>query len=142
MPNHHSEDAFQRYQKKQPYIDTFVHGVGGGQHEIGVKRVLSTLAQRFPKIYMQVGKEQGLTFVNKFDDVFLAALAIDCTLKHWQLKNALKHVSCITGCDVSCSPKLLSSVANDTFVPRAGKYRHEMRTKNPNCTLLLAAIMD
>ena len=44
VPNHHSKDAFQSYQKKQPYIDTFVHAVGGGHHVNGVKRVFSMLA--------------------------------------------------------------------------------------------------
>ena len=81
-------------------------------------------------MYVQVGKEQCLAFGNKFDEVSLAALAMDSNLRHWQLKNELKHVSCITGCDVSCSPKLLSSFANDIVALRTGKYRHETRTEN------------
>ena len=72
-------------------------------------------------MYVQVRKEQGLAFVNKFDEVSLAALAIDCNLRHWTLKHVLKHVACITGCDVSCSPMLLSSFANDIVVRRTGK---------------------
>ena len=81
-------------------------------------------------MYVKVGKEHGLAFVNKFDEVSLAAMAIDCNLKHWQLKNVLKHVSCITGCDVSCSPRHLNSFDHDIVVPRTGKYRHKTRTKN------------
>jgi hypothetical protein len=79
---------FKAYQKKQPYIDTCVHAVGGRHHEVGVKRVLSILGLRFPKMYVQVGKEQDLTSVSKFDEVSLAVLAIDCNLKHWQQKKS------------------------------------------------------
>jgi hypothetical protein len=46
----------------------------------------------------------------------------------WQLKNVLKHVSYITGCDLSCLPKLLSSFADNIVSPKPGNYRHETRT--------------
>ena len=86
MSNHFSDDAFQNYHKKQLYIDTFVHAVDSGDHEIGFHRVLSVIVRRFPRMYLQIGKEQGMAFVNNVDKVSLAVMAIDCNCKHGQLK--------------------------------------------------------
>ena len=91
IPNHKNHNSFQGYYNNNPYIETFCALVGGGDADVGARRVLSVMGSKFPELYVQQGQSKGLTMKKPFDKVALAAMAVDCHLKDWQLKKVMKH---------------------------------------------------
>ena len=121
VPNHKNETAFQGYHTHNPYIERFTELVGGGDANVGASRILSVLIRKFPKEYLEEGKQKGMTMNTMFDEVALAALAVDCNLKNWQLKKVLKHFQYTTGCTPSVAvDKVMKELGRDTVIPRTG----------------------
>jgi hypothetical protein len=124
---HKDTRAFERYQKKKPYVKEFCTVVGGGDLDAGVKRVLSYLAPRHEELYTECGKIKGLVMSDRMDADAVAAMATDCNLKQWQLKKVLKYVKFATGCPLTSvtMKELNAKFASDMVIPETGKFRYE-----------------
>jgi hypothetical protein len=86
VPMHKDDKAFETYHRSHQYVDKFCESVGGGDVKIGLHRVLRTISRKYKLEYIEAGKSSGLAMNTVFDDVALAALAVDCNLKNYQLK--------------------------------------------------------
>jgi hypothetical protein len=98
IPNRKNDNAFHGYHNNNPYVETLCVVVGGGDADAGACRVPSVMGSKLPELYVQEGQSKGSTMKKPFDKVALAAMAVDCHLKDWQLKKAMMHFHFTTGC--------------------------------------------
>ena len=123
---HKSDQAFEEYQKRNPYVRAFCTAVGGGDLDGGVKRVMDYLASRYPELYEQCGLRHGLSIPQTMDADALAAMAVDCNLKQWQLLKVLKYMRFATGCRISdvTVKEMEAKFSKDMVVPETGKFEY------------------
>lgn len=64
---------------------------------------------------------------NRMDEDGLAAMAVDCNLKQWQLLKVMKYVKFATGCRLSnvTMKQMNDKFASDMVIPETGEYEHE-----------------
>jgi hypothetical protein len=101
--------------------------VGSGKLNRGAERVLTYLAALKEETYMKCGKDRGLAMTGRMDEDGLAAMAVDCNLKQWQLLKVMKYVKFATGCRLSnvTMKQMNDKFASDMVIPETGEYEHE-----------------
>jgi hypothetical protein len=52
VPAHKNDEAINKYNRKQCYVETFCEIVEAGDTKVGISRVLSTLIKLNPEVYL------------------------------------------------------------------------------------------
>ncbi len=89
--SHQSDDAFERYQRYIPYMETFISSMDKNA-EVAVKRVVKHLGKNYSELFVSAAKETGLVACGMMNEIDCGALISEAGLLDSQWKIVTRHL--------------------------------------------------